>query len=317
MVIVLIGGGVWLRHRKPPQLPATASASVLTVPASITLTGKIRAAHVTSVDTAALGTIDSFEASVGDEVYQGQVLARIGSQGLESARTEAADAVQKAQNRVEAAEKTVTAAQLEASRAHADAERSRAELDRVQKIFDRQKTLSAAGATPRLTYEKAERDYGRAREEWEAVSKADRLATEHVQDSLRALDGVRRVLLDKNKELEDAEADAASAVVEAPVDGLIVGRNGELGQRIEEVGKDLFQIATDLYDLEAVADAKPDLRKRIRSGEPVLVVIPDLQGTGYSGTVKAIQDEQVVASFQSPTPAIRPGMVAEIRLKPQ
>jgi len=33
--------------------------------------------------------------------------------------------------------------------------------------------------------------------------------------------------------------------------------------------------------------------------------------------VKAIEDKQVVIGFQSPTPTIRPGMVAEVRLKPE
>ena len=66
------------------------------------------------------GTVDEFEAGVGDEVYQGQVLARVGSAGMEAARADAAAAVDKARNRVESAEKRYTAAQLEASRTHAE-----------------------------------------------------------------------------------------------------------------------------------------------------------------------------------------------------
>src|SRR5581483_6938026 len=113
-------------------------------------------------------------------VYQGQELAQIGSTGLETEQADAASAVEKAQGRVESAEKAVTAAQLEASRAHADAQRVRAELDRVQRTYDRQKVLMAAGATPRLTYEKAEHDYESSQQEWEAVDKAARAADDRV-----------------------------------------------------------------------------------------------------------------------------------------
>ena len=68
-----------------------------------------------------MGTIDAFEADVGDEVFEGQVLAQVGSAGLESERSEAAAAVEKAQNRVEDAQRVVTMAQLEAARTNADA----------------------------------------------------------------------------------------------------------------------------------------------------------------------------------------------------
>src|SRR5579872_1130263 len=157
-VAVLAGiaiGALSSRNRK--ALPMAASLSTPAAPAvqSFTLTGKIRAAHVVVVNSEVDGNIDLFEANVGDEVSQGQELARIGSTGLETEQADAVSAVEKAQSRVESAEKAVSGAQLEASRARADAQRVRAEFDRLQKTYDRQKVLMAAGATPRLTYEKA------------------------------------------------------------------------------------------------------------------------------------------------------------------
>lgn len=281
------------------------------------MNGKVRAAHITAVTTQVPGTIDAFEVNVGDEVSQGQVLARIGSSGLESSRADAVAAVEKAQNRVEESEKAVTSAQLEASRAHADAERSRLALDRANKVFDRQKTLFQAGATPRLTYEKAASDYQSATDEWDAVDKAQRAAAGRVQDTLKQLDNAKRLLTARNRELEDAQNAVAAGAVESPVDGLVVARQGELGQPVAELGGELFQIATDLYDLEVVVEPGPDIRKRMRPHEPALVIIPDLQNTGYPGEVKQFADKQVVIGFTSPTPAIRPGMVAEVRLRPE
>jgi multidrug efflux pump subunit AcrA (membrane-fusion protein) len=313
----LVAGGFWLHSRKPPAPPANASASTVVLPPSITITGKIRAAHVTAVGAELPGTIDEFEVNVGDEVFQGQVLAQIGSAGMEAARSEAAAEVEKAQNRVESAEKIYAAAQLEASRAHADAERSRAEYDRITRLFDRQKTLFRAGATPRLTYEKTERDFASAQQEFDAVEKAESAARDHVQNTLKELDNAKRVLAGKNQELESAQSAVLAAVVESPVDGLVVARQGEVGQAAQELGAGLFQIATDLFDLEVVIEPKPEMRKRIRPHQPALVIIPDLESTGYPGEIKAIEDNQVVIAFQSPTPAIRPGMVADVRLKPE
>jgi hypothetical protein len=89
-----------------------------------------------------------------------------------------------------------------------------------------------------------------------------------------------------------------------------------VGDPVQQFGNDLFSIATDLYDLEVAAEAKSDVVKRLRPGAPALVIIPDLQGSTFPGVVKNIDGSQVVIGFQSGTPSVRPGMSAEVRLRP-
>ena len=314
-VLAGIAAGAFFRLRKQPPAPAINKAVAPTVPPSLTLNGKIRAVHVVVVNAEVDGNIDAFEASVGDEVYTGQELARIGSTGLETEQADAAAALEKAQARVEAAEKTVANAQLEASRARADAQRARTELDRLQKIYDRQKVLVSAGATPRLTYEKAEQDYESRRQEWEAVDKAARGAEERVRDTMKELDSARKIVADRQEQLVAAQTAVESGVVLAPVDGLIVGRSGEVGQPAAELTDGLFQIGTDLYDLEVVLELRAEVLRHIQAHQPALIIIPDLQGTSITGEVREIKENSAVIRFKSATPAIRPGMVAQVRLK--
>jgi hypothetical protein len=99
------------------------------------------------------------------------------------------------------------------------------------------------------------------------------------------------------------------------VDGLLVGRSGEVGKPAQEFGDNLFQIATDMYALEIALEPEPPVLKRLRPGQPALVLIPDLQSAGITGDVKEIKGAQVVVEFNSTIPAIRPGMVADVRLK--
>src|SRR5580704_13824615 len=151
-------GALSLRHRRlPPELPDRNRAAVIATP-EISLNGTIRPQHIAGVGSKIEGKIEAFMANVGDEVFQGQVLARIGAAGLESEREAAAHAVEYAQEQVSKAEAAVSSARLEASRAAADEARARMALDHAQKVYERQKTLHAAGATPRLTFEKAEQD---------------------------------------------------------------------------------------------------------------------------------------------------------------
>jgi preprotein translocase subunit YajC len=48
---------------------------------------------------------------------------------------------------------------------------------------------------------------------------------------------------------------------------------------------------------------------------PALVLVLDLDSSGLPGTVKEIKDNQVIVEFASGIPAIKPGMVADVRLK--
>ena len=86
-VIVVVGmSALALRSRRkaPPPLPPSAAAVIAND--GITLNGTIRPQHVTGVAATVSGNIDRFFVEVGEDVFQGQLLARIGSSGLDSAK---------------------------------------------------------------------------------------------------------------------------------------------------------------------------------------------------------------------------------------
>jgi len=311
------GGALSMRYRRqpPPAPPRAGEAAVISTP-EVTISGVIRPQHVTSVGAPVTGNIEAFMADVGEDVYQGQVLARVGAGGLESEREAAAHGVEAAQEQVSRAESAITSARLEASRAAADAQRSRMALDRVQKVYERQQTLHAAGATPRLTYEKAEREYEAAVQEFDIMDKAVRAANDNVQSAIGALALAKKVVDHRNEQLQEAQGALESAEVRSPVDGLVVGRKGEAGKPAQDAGPDLFTIATDIYALEVVVEPPPETVKRLRPGQQALVTILDLQTGGMPGAVKTIgEDGRVVVEFSSTLPAIKPGMRADVRLK--
>jgi HlyD family secretion protein len=314
-----IGGGALsmkFRHQSPtsPAAAHVGDAAAITTE-DVTLSGTIRPQHVTGVPAEVSGNIEAFLADAGDEVFQGQVLARIGAGGLESDREAATHAVETAQEQVARAEQAIATARLEASRAEADAQRARMALERAQKLFARQQTLHAAGATPRLVYEKAASEFEAAVKESDIMDAAAKTSGETVKGLVEASAAARKALDDKTRQLEDAQTALEAAEVRAPVDGLIVTRRGEAGKPVEEAGGDLFQIATDIFALEVVLEPKAEVLKRIQPGQPALVIVVDLQSGGMPGEVKEVKDNQVIVEFSSGLPAIKPGMRADVRLK--
>ena len=72
-----VGTVVWRGRRHPVPPPAAATAAAIAVARNeITLQGKIRPRHVTGVAASVPGFIEAFLVEPGQDVYQGQVLAR-------------------------------------------------------------------------------------------------------------------------------------------------------------------------------------------------------------------------------------------------
>jgi multidrug resistance efflux pump len=309
-------GALLLWHRRPaPALPVRAAGPAVLLVNQVTLSGAIRPQHVVGVGAQVDGVIDAFAVDVGQDVYQGEVLARLGSQGLDSSREAAASAVDHAQERVNRADTAVAGARLEQSRADAEAQRARFAMERAEAAFSRQQLLFSQGATPRLVYEKAQSEYDSARTEFNVMDQAARAAAESVRSVLQEVASAQKILADENQRLQESQAAFEAADVHSPVDGLLVGRNGEVGKSAQEFGDNLFQIATDTYALEVAVEPQPAVLKRLRPGQPALVLVPDLGIPGITGDIKEIKGAQVVVEFNSTIPAIRPGMVADVRLK--
>lgn len=310
------GAALSSRRRKPPlQDPRQQAAAVLQNDQMITLTGNIRPQHVMGVAAAVPGNIDAFLAEVGDEVYAGQVLARIGEAGLETNRDSANNSVEASQQLVARAETAVNSARMEASRSDADLQRSKLQMEAAQRVYERQRTLHKSGATPRIAFEKAEKEYEAAVNEFDVMDKGARASRENVQNAQDQLTAARRQLASKTQELEEAQAAFQAAELRAPVEGTVVGRKGEVGHSAQEPGDQLFQIATDLYTLEVALDADPKVLKRLRPGDPATVLVLDLQSAGMGGVVKQVTETQVIVEFNNMLTGIKPGMRADVRLK--
>ncbi|MEO8595515.1 MAG: hypothetical protein ABI759_19500 [Candidatus Solibacter sp.] len=316
ILAIAIGVVVLRARRKPVQAPSAAAtaAAITAANKEVTLQGKIRPQHLRGVTPAQGGYIEAFLVEPGQDVYEGQVLAKIGAQSLESAREVAQEALEKAQEQVTKAEAVVSAARLEVSRAEADAQRSRIALDRAEKATSRQQTLFREGATPRMVYEKTLKEYEAALKDSEVMDNAVRTGQEHVQSGLKSVDNAKKIVADKLEALDDAQDNLAAAEVRSPVEGYVVSRNGEVGGTAG-MNDEIFQIATDLYALEVALEPKPEVLKRIVPGMPALVLLLDVQSASMQGVVREIKNDQVIVEFTSSSPAIKPGMQADVRFK--
>jgi len=299
-----------LAKKTKPVEPSSQAAPVT----ETSLPGKIRAQHVIGVAPQIECTVAAFLVEVGQEVFEGQLLARLANAGLEADQRAAKRDLEITQSKVNALESDLISARLEASRARADASRARGEYDRLDRIYRRQQMLFKEGATPKVTFDKSSREFEQAQIEFGTLEKLAANTEARVAEVVKNLDAEKRALQEKTDAMETETTKAAATELVSPAQGLIVTRNGEVGQSFGP-DKDLFQIATQLSLLEVTLEPDPPTLSRIQPGQPALVSLPDQGSDGMPGTVKSKQGDQVVVEFTNPNPAVKPGMTAQVRIK--
>jgi multidrug resistance efflux pump len=293
----------------PPPAPATAEISETTLPA------RIRAHTTVMVPAPIEGVLESLFVETNQEIYQGQLLGRTRNPQFEEAAQRAEAELDKAQVRVTNLGADLIAARLEASRTSAEQTRVRGEMDRLEKNYQRQQSMWREGITPRLTFEKAEKDYTAAKTELEQLDSAAKQAGGREALVARQLDEARRIVSEDTDALTAAKQQAAAGEMHSPVDGVVVARRGLPGERVDSSVNDLFVIATGLTSLEAIFTPDPPVLTRIHAGQQVFVRVPAVSADELVGVVSEVRGADVVAGFTSPVPMMKFDVAAQVRIK--
>jgi multidrug efflux pump subunit AcrA (membrane-fusion protein) len=314
IVIAAAGAAAFFAMRAREKPAATAEAKPVEPPSEIVLSARLTAKNIVEVRVPIQGKVEQFYVDVGEDVSEGELIAVIRSQRLQTDLEAAQIDLERLQTRVSNLESEIAAARLESSRATADATRVRADLDRASRNYQREKMLLAEGATPRLKAEKAQHDFAALEAESKTLDQVARQAEERVSSLNLELDNARKILQDKTDDFEASKARIAAGEVLSPATGIVVSRRGAAGDDVHPSMTDLFRIATDLSFMEALADADPAQLALIREGQAAVVVIAETQDV-QAGTVMGVRDGKVVIEFANPNPSIRPGIPVQVRIK--
>jgi len=292
----------------PPQM-------LLASGTELSYTGTINAREILLVPAPVEGTMEIVEVEPGQEVFEGQLLGRIRNEGLDGVMTAAREQLEAAQSKVTNLDGALLAARLEVSRAMADAQRAGGEYDRARKVADRQQLLYREGATPRLTYEKAQKDSENARSEYEGLRELARRSEERLKTLTADLEAARKTLEEREKALEAAQNDLSAAEVHSPADGVLVASRVKAGDAVDAGMEDLFQISTNPLQLKVMIEPEPPVLEKLRAPAPVSVLVAELPLTPIEGELVEIKDGKVTVNFDAPDAVVKSGLTATVRVK--
>ncbi len=176
---------------------------------------------------------------------------------------------------------SVMAAQVEQAQAtlvrlNADVDRARIALDDAQNKLRRAKELFGAGLIPATDLETADTTARQA----EASLKAAQAQVTQAQASLNQ----NRVNL-------------SHTVITAPVDGIVISRNVDVGQTVAASmsAPTLFEIAKDLTEMQVNASVDESDIGQIKAGQHVTFKVDAYPNDTFTGTVSQVRLNPVVA----------------------
>jgi HlyD family secretion protein len=187
--------------------------------------------------------------------------------------------------------------------ARANVERSRAAIDDARQKYERAKALAAQDLVPEADLESAKAAYDGA----VAQQRANEAAVSQAEAAVN-----------------QAQLDLEHTVISAPIDGVVLGRNVDVGQTVAASlqAPTLFVIANDLTRMQVKASIDEADIGRIRSEQPVTFRVDAFPDEVFAGRVaqvrlQPITNQNVVTydtliSVDNPGQRLMPGMTATV-----
>ena len=310
-ILLVAGGGFGIVRWRKAHAPRAVAPVIASAPpaTALILQGLVQPRNIVSVGASVEGILDAYFVEINQEVYQGQLLGRIRNPKLDEGQQKAQSALDAAESRVTALAGEQLQAKLETSRATADQTRAHNEVERLQKNYDRQQGLWNAGATARLVWEKAQKEYSDAKADADKQDAAAEQAARHEASLAHDLESANQAVASAKTAIERTKTTTASAEMHSPVDGVVVAKQDLTGQPVDPSMKELVKIGTDLTLLCVPIGTE---EKRVHAGLAAKVVIGSDE---YSGTVRDDNGHGLVVDFAVPTAWTRFGEAAQVIIR--
>ena len=310
------------------------------VTAVVAATGTVNPVLSVQVGSQLSGQIRELNADFNTRVTIGQQMAKLDTRTIE-ARQAAAQAdvqsalaavlVARAQAERADAELTSSRAQLISARARvdsADAQTRDAEQELRRAVELRARGVNAERDLSRAQFavERLRADLASARgaaTQQEAAILGAEAALRTAQAQITAAEAAQG---QKEALLRQVEVDLANATIRAPINGVVISRNVDLGQTVAASlqAPILFMVAASLDEMEVWATVDESDIGRIRAGQEVSFTVAAHAGAELRGRVKEIRlsattvqnvvTYTVVVSAQNAGGRMLPGMTATLRI---
>ncbi len=264
----------------------------------VSATGTLGALVTVEVGSQLSGQINELHADFNSIVREGQLIARLDPATFET--------------RVQQAEAEVAIAIAGVAQAEASVAESRAALSEAELNLNRQKQLRERGAASEQQFDTAQAEFDKA---------GARLASAEAQ-----VVNAKAQVKQREASLETARVDLERTHIRSPVDGVVIGRDIDIGQTVAASlqAPILFTIAQDLSKMQLEVNVDEADIGQIRDGNQVDFSVDAYPRRRFNGVVKQVRKAPVVeqnvvtytviVSADNSDQSLLPGMTANVEI---
>ena len=298
----------------------------------VSASGTLNATNTVEVGTQVSGVIDEIYVDFNDEVKKGQLLARLDTRNLAASLSQANASVMQAEVQVMQKKRIYEntkkynsgeIADLSVVEAEASLNQTKAQMEQAERNYLRYKELHENGVVAKVDYEAIMTEYEQLKASYEAKkatlnrTKAN-VGNVDLQSSYEDLQTAESNLAFMKASLEKAQVNLEFAHIRAPIDGIVLSRNVEVGQTVAAsfTTPVFFTIANDLTKMEIEASIDEADIGYIKNGQAVDFTVDAYTDLSFSGTVDEIRLQPEVVSNVVTYTAIVSAQNDELKLMP-
>jgi HlyD family secretion protein len=338
--VLVVGASIYLTGRASAPVYRLARVDRGPVVATVSATGTLNAVMTVQVGSQVTGRIQDIAVDFNASVRKGQVIARIDPESFEArvgqARAQLAAAraavlnqravLDRGRAEVASAKATLAAGRAQLVNARVVVDDAKRQLDRRTELLRRGLVAQSDGDAAQAAHDSARAQLDAARAQADAQVEAVRAAEAQVRVGEAQVEAALAHVGEREAALRQAEADLANTRILAPVDGIVVSRNMDVGQTVVAALQSpiLFSIAQDLAHMQVHASVDEADVGQVRVGQRATFTVDAFRGETFTGQVtqirKAAQVAQgvvtyvVVLTTTNSGLKLLPGMTANVRI---
>lgn len=294
--------------------------------------GTLNAINTVEVGTQVSGVIEKIMVDFNDQVKKGQVIAQIDTRNLQSTLDQKNAMVLQAKLQFEQKKRAygfakqynyVNGKDVTVVEAEAGLEQVRTQMELAKRNYERYKDLFENGVVSKVEFETKEMDYERLNANYKSsIAMVNRTkANVGNVDLNKSLDDYKNAeasLTSANADLAKAKISLEYAIVRAPIDGIVISRNIEIGQTVAAsfATPVLFTIANDLTQMEIEASIDEADIGMIKEGQSVVFTVDAYPDESFEGKVGQIRLQPLVVSNVVTYTAIVTADNSDLKLMP-
>jgi HlyD family secretion protein len=338
---VAIGLGTWALLRGSGGVHyRTAAVQHGDINVTISATGNPNAVVTVTVGSQVSGIILALFADFNTKVTKGELVARLdpapfqakvdqATANVESARAAVANTqavVQQALAGIQAANSALAAAQANVVKAQAVTEDAKVKVARrvimVKQGADAKEDLETA----QTTYSSAVADHDALVAQQHAVEDSVKVAKAQLNVANSLLTANQAQVKQFSAALQSTQIDLDHTLIKAPVDGVVVSRNVDVGQTVAAslAAPTLFLIAQDLTKMQVDTNVSEADVGRVRVNQPATFTVDAYPTQVFTGNVTSIRKAPInvanvitydaVIGVSNPDLKLFPGMTANVKI---